>query len=147
MLDAKQFELDTKPRETYWALDPDIDPGASDFGEWLKTGNGLVAREKGHPSLIKWRPLTLPEQGSIFAALRSGAIDNYGSLLLCCAHGLISIEGLRVETEAVATGRRVKSTTIAMFEQLGAEVADLGHISPSVWLGGLIAETSFRRGD
>lgn len=147
MLDAKALEVDAAPRETYWPLDPDVDLAASDVAEWFRTGDGLVVQSKGRPSVIRWRPLTLPEQGLVASAMRSAATsDGYAMSILCVSHGLISIDGIQLETEAVPTGRRLRPQSVAKFEQLAGEIEGLGYVSPIVWLGGLVATASFRRG-
>jgi hypothetical protein len=149
MIDATLLDVDIKPRETMWPLDPDVDLGASDVQSWLRTGDGLVPRQLGHPSIIKWRPLTLPEQGCIFSALKTGggaASDEYSMSVLCVAYGLVSVEGLKLETEAAPTGRKLKALSVARFEKLAGNVDGLGYMSPIMWLGGLIAQASFRHG-
>jgi len=146
MLDKTIFEVDLKPRETSWALDPAVDLGASDLAEWQETGGGLVARPGETMSKIRWRPLTLPEQSHITLQTQDGGRDGYGLLVLAVAHGLLSIDGLRVRTDPVPTGRRASVDTIASFERLRGEVPGVGVMSPIAWLGGLIIKASFRDG-
>ena len=142
MLDLTALELDTKARETFWALDPAIDLDASDVAEWQRSGDGLVCHEKQRASVIRWRPLTQLEQEAIYTS----DVQGFGMLALLVAHGLVGVEGMKLSRERVGIMHRLAAESVARFELLGGEVPGIGQVSPVVWLGGLISQASFRPG-
>jgi len=89
-----------------------------------------------------------------------------GYLILCCAYGLVSVDGMRLERKREGLLSPILSSSLTSFEAIGDDeyyparvpavnerlepvVGENGeqimaYISPLEWLGGLISKASFR---
>jgi hypothetical protein len=161
---ALELEFESGDHEVAWIGDPAVDLDRVDAAvveAWRADGEArhLPVRPKEKLSRIKWRPLDRRERDEAVAisgyrVREDGEIDAHGYLALMVEmtrFGLVSVEGLRLGRDRYhgvrglddATMRRLAAVRIGPQPE-GSPIPE--HLGLLPWLGGRIAEATFREG-
>jgi len=164
VLDEKKLQIEATPREAVWIGDEAVDLEALDAAAvdgWRADGEArhLPVRPKAKLSRIKWRPLD-PDERDEAVALSGyrpgpdGEIDAHGYLALIsemCRFGVIHVDGIALGRDYYHGVRGLDDKSFRKLRAVRLGPAGDGSPLPDrlglvPWLGGIIAEATFREG-